>query len=88
MARPESIHKQVQAARSLTRRILEQISSGIVGKEEPVRLALTCLVARGRLRQIQHVCEQVHVSEALVDYVQALVNATRDVGWLRSVPIP
>jgi MoxR-like ATPase len=49
MAQPESIHKQVQAARSLTRRILEQVNSVIVGKEQPVRLALACLVARGHL---------------------------------------
>jgi len=49
MAQPESIHKQVQAARSLTAKILEQISSVIVGKEQPVRLALACLIARGHL---------------------------------------
>ncbi len=49
MAQPESIHKQVQAARSLTRGILEQINHIIVGKEEPVRMALACLLARGHL---------------------------------------
>jgi len=49
MAQPESVHKQVQAARSLTHKILERINSVIVGKERPVRLALACLVARGHL---------------------------------------
>jgi MoxR-like ATPase len=49
MAQPESIHKQVQAARSLTRSILEQINHIIVGKEQPVRMALACLLARGHL---------------------------------------
>lgn len=49
MAQPESIHKQVQAARSVTRTILEQINGIIVGKEQPVRLALACLLARGHL---------------------------------------
>jgi len=49
MAQPESIHKQVQAARSVTRAVLEQINSIIIGKEQPVRLALACLLARGHL---------------------------------------
>lgn len=49
MAQPESIHKQVQAARSLAHRILEQINAVIVGKDQPVRLALACLLARGHL---------------------------------------
>jgi MoxR-like ATPase len=49
MAQPESIHKQVQAARSLTHDILERINTVIVGKPQPVRLALACLLARGHL---------------------------------------
>ncbi|MGA8259084.1 MAG: AAA family ATPase [Arenicellales bacterium] len=49
MAQPESIHKQVQAARSLARSILERINTVIVGKSQPVRLALACLLARGHL---------------------------------------
>jgi len=45
--------------------------------------AMQPAVGPSHLRQIQRVCEHVHVSEALVDYVQALINATRGEGWLR-----
>ncbi|HSH41226.1 MAG TPA: AAA family ATPase [Arenicellales bacterium] len=49
MAQPESIHKQAEAARGYTRAILERINYIIVGKQEPVRMALACLLARGHL---------------------------------------
>ncbi|MBS1270178.1 MAG: hypothetical protein MAG794_01133 [Gammaproteobacteria bacterium] len=49
MAQPASIHKQVETARSFTRPILETINTVIVGREQPVRLALACLLARGHL---------------------------------------
>jgi len=54
------------------------------GEDRREMLAATePVVDPARLSRMQQVCRHVHVSEALVDYVQALVNATREAGWLR-----
>lgn len=49
MAEPVSIHKQAQAARTLTSNILERVNSIILGKEHTVKMALACLLAKGHL---------------------------------------
>jgi len=49
MAQPAETHKQFRAARALADGILEQMNNVIVGKDRPVRLALTCVLARGHL---------------------------------------